>query len=82
MVRPVEKIDRDLRKRIIALARGRGDCEEMVRHFEAQISMGNQGPAEIQNLLEDEHRYEHRIIEIIREMDEIHAERVRLGLAS
>lgn len=82
MGRPIEEIDRDLRKRIVALARERGEREEAVRYIDDQLSMGNRGPAETEALLHDRQQNHQEVVAIIREMDEIHAERVRLGLAS
>ncbi len=74
--------DKDLRQRIIALARERGECEEMAHHLDVQLSKDDCGPMARQQLLGDRQKNHDRVVAIIREMDEIHARRVELGLAS
>lgn len=78
----LDRIDRDLRKRVIGLSLERAQCEEMVGHCDAQLSKDDCGPMTRQQLLGDRQRSHDRVVAIIRELDEIHARRVELGLAS
>lgn len=80
--RELVQIDKAQRRRIIALARERGECEEMINYVDGQLGTGNPGPTEVQALMDDRQRNHERVVAIIAEMDTIHAERVRLGLAS
>lgn len=82
MASTIEEIDKELRQRIVALARERGECDELMSYCDAQLSTGNRGPAETETLMYDRQKSHNRVVEIIREMDEIHARRVELGLAS
>lgn len=78
----LEQTDRDLRKRVIALSLERTQCEEMVGYCDSQLSKRDCGPMARQQLLGDRQRNHDRVVAIIREVDEIHTERVRLGLAN
>lgn len=78
----LKQVDRDLRKRVIALSLERTQREEMVGYCDVQLSKDDCGPMARQQLLGDRQKNHDRVVAIIREMDEIHARRVELGLAS
>ncbi len=82
MARPIEEIDRAQRKRVVLLSLERAQHEAMIDYCNSLLGEGNHGPAVIEALMYDRQQAHTRVVAIIAEIDAIHAERVRLGLAS